>query len=331
MGGPAARRRYQPTSERVRRAPATEHDVAAVAWRRYGTPQRHADYTRAEHDTWRRLLARAEELVDRYGARLHPAYVDGFRELVLPWSNIPRIEEIDAALAQRGWRTLCVNGYLPPEIYSGLIAHGVFPISREIRPLRHLEFSPTPDLAHDMLGHIPMLASAEHCRFLRRISLATAHTRPNALDREVYEAHRSIGALLNTSPRRRRALASAEARVAAAERALAAAPSPLAQLDRMYLWSIEFGLMGSPEDFQIYGAGLLSSAGEVEALCTGKAPVFDYSSAVTERDITFSDYQSVYFVARDYFQLHDVLTSVQAPWIGDEVAAPRASSTRKKV
>jgi phenylalanine-4-hydroxylase len=310
----------------VRHEPTIDPDVAAAAWR-YGTAQRHGDYTHAEHDTWRRLLARAEELVSRYGSRLHPAYVEGFRELVLPWTNIPRLEDIDAALAQRGWRTLCVNGYLPPEVYSALIAHGIFPISREIRPLRHLEFSPTPDLAHDMLGHIPMLASAEHCRFLRRISHATSQTRPNALDREVYEAHRSMGALLNTSPRRRRTLASAEARVAAAQLALSAAPSPLARLDRMYLWSIEFGLMGSPEGFQIYGAGLLSSAGEVEALCNGTAPVFDYSSAVTERDITFSDYQSVYFVARDYAQLHDVLTSVLASSIDSEDATIRASST----
>jgi phenylalanine-4-hydroxylase len=326
-----AGRRHQPTSGWVHDAPMTEPDVAAVAWQRYGALQRHGDYTRAEHDTWRRLLARAEELVERYGSRLHPTYVDGFRELVLPWTNIPRLEELDSALAQRGWRTLCVDGYLPPEVYSGLIAHGVFPISREIRPLRHIEFSPTPDLAHDMLGHIPMLASAEHCHFLRRISLATAHTRPNALDCEVYEAHRSMGALLNASPRRRRALASAEARVAAAKRALAAAPSPLARLDRMYLWSIEFGLMGTPENFQIYGAGLLSSAGEVEALCSGRAPVFDYSSAVMDRDIAFSDYQSVYFVARDYAQLHDLLTSAQASWIGEEGAVlPAPSTTRKR-
>jgi phenylalanine-4-hydroxylase len=233
---------------------------------------------------------------------------------------------VNAALQSFGWRTLCVNGYLPPEVYSGLLANGVFPISRHIRPPQHLEFSPTPDLAHDMLGHIPMLMAVDHCQFLRRISRATAQATPNALDRELYQAHRSLGALRNASSRPRRALSAAEARVEAAQQALAAAPSPLTQLDRLYLWSIEFGLMGTPDDFRIYGAGLLSSAGEVQELCAREASIVDFSAAVTHRDINFSRYQSVYFVARDYARLNDVLTEVQTSWGEAEgVAAPGVS------
>jgi phenylalanine-4-hydroxylase len=203
-----------------------------------------------------------------------------------------------------------------------MLANGVFPISRQIRPPQHLEFSPTPDLAHDMLGHIPMLMAVDHCQFLRRISRATARATPNALDRELYLAHRSLGALRNASSRPRRALSAAEARVEAAQQALAAAPSPLAQLDRLYLWSIEFGLMGTADDFRIYGAGLLSSAGEVQALCARNAPVIDFSMAVTDRDINFSQYQSVYFVARDYARLNEVMTEIQASWGEAAAVAP---------
>jgi phenylalanine-4-hydroxylase len=102
--------------------------------------------------------------------------------------------------------------------------------------------------------------------------------------------------------------------VQAAQAALAAAPSPLAQLDRLYLWSIEFGLMGTPDDYVVYGAGLLSSPAEAEALFTSGAPVFDFSSAASARSINFSDYQSSYFVARDHAQLDDVLNRVEASW-----------------
>lgn len=222
-----------------------------------------------------------------------------------------------------GWRTLCVNGYLPPEVYSGLLARGIFPISRDIRPSEHLEFSPTPDLAHDMLGHVPMLLSAEHRAFMRRISRATASLRPNRLDRELYQAHHALGALRSASTpgshsiRRQRAVLAAEARVGNAQVALAASPSPLAQLDRMYLWSIEFGLMGTREDFRIYGAGLLSSPAEVEALCTGDAVILDYSPAVIRRGIHFSQHQSVYFLARDYAHLDEMLSTVLRPWLPD--------------
>lgn len=308
---------------RSRQRDGSKRDAEAMACRRYGTPQHHADYTSRQHDTWRRLLARTEALVERHESRLHPAYVEGFRQLVLPWTSIPRLEDIDAALTSFGWRTLCVDGYLPPEVYSGLLARGIFPISRDIRPFEHIEFSPTPDLAHDMLGHIPMLVSAEHCAFMRRISRATAMIRPNPADRELYQAHLGLGALRSAStsnsrpPRRQRALLAAEARVVAAQVASAAAPSPLAQLDRMYLWSIEFGLMGTREDFRVYGAGLLSSPAEVEALCTGQARILDYSAAVIARGIKFSEHQSVYFLARDYAHLDETLSAVLAPHVSN--------------
>jgi phenylalanine-4-hydroxylase len=307
-----------PASDRLRhtRASSVRPLHGDEAARTYGVSQHHEQYTRAEHETWRLLLARTETLVGRYEARLHPAYVDGFRRLVLPWTTIPRLEDIDAALAHHGWSTLCVNGYIPPEVYSGLLARGIFPIAREIRPREHLEFSPTPDLAHDMLGHIPMLTSVEHCQFLRRISRTTSAVQPNRLDRELFGAHRTLGALRSASPRRRRALIAAEARVEAAHAALASAPSPLAQLDRLYLWSIEFGLMGTPEDYQVYGAGLLSSPAEAEALFTRGATLLDFSSAVTRRGIHFSDYQSAYFVARDHAQLNAVLSEVESSWAG---------------
>lgn len=319
MGGVGARRGRAPGSERVLSARALR---SGDAERKYGVSQRHDDYSPLEHDTWRRLLARSEALVVRHEARLHPAYVEGFRRLVLPWTRIPRLEQIDAALADHGWRTLCVNGYLPPEVYSGLLARGVFPISRDIRAPEHLEFSPTPDLAHDMLGHIPMLVSEPHCRFVRRISRATASTRPNRLDRELYEAQRTLGALRAAASQRRPALLAAEARVRAAQAALADVPSPLAQLDRLYLWTIEFGLMGTPDDYVAYGAGLLSSPAEAEALFTVGAPIFDFSTEVTHRGINFSDYQSGYFVARDHAQLEDILSRIEASW---EETAPSAA------
>jgi phenylalanine-4-hydroxylase len=284
--------------------------------RRYGVSQRHPEYSAEEHETWRLLLARTESLVRQFERQLHPAYVEGFRQLVLPWTSIPRLDEVNAALSRFGWTTLCVEGCLPPEVYAGLMACGIFPIARDIRSREQLAFSPTPDLAHDMLGHIPMLVSPEHCRFLRRIALATACTSPNPLDCELYDAHLQLGAARSAAEHCVRSLSAAEARVQAAQSALLAAPSPLAQLDRTYLWSIEFGLMGTPADFCIYGAGLLSAPGEVEQLCTRGAPIFDFSLSAAQRGINFSDYQSAYFLARDYAQLHETLSQLEASWTG---------------
>src|ERR1044072_8017088 len=80
---------------------------------RYGVLQRHAEYSAEEHETWRLLFARTAMLVRQLDGRLHPAYVEGFRKLVLHWTSIPRLDEVNAALAPFGWTTLCVGGYLP--------------------------------------------------------------------------------------------------------------------------------------------------------------------------------------------------------------------------
>jgi phenylalanine-4-hydroxylase len=282
-------------------------DAAAFA-----VAQRHEAYTEAEHETWRRLLARSSDVIARLGVRLHPAYIAGLERLVLPWSRIPCLDVLSASLAEYGWRTLCVSGYLPSEVYAGLMAHGVFPVARDIRREQHLDFSPTPDLAHDLIGHVPMLISSEHRRFLQRLSWCLANTPPSDLDRALYLAQRRLGAARAAGPAGAARAAAAERRVAAAERALAERPSRLCQLGRLYLWSIEFGLMGTCDEFAIYGAGLLSSPAETDALCSGRARVVPLSPAVFRTSIHFSDPQDLYFVARDYEELHDLLDELQA-------------------
>ena len=314
MGGRADR---QLTSEagRTRGPRRSEHAPgdAGEPWRKHLVPQRHAEYTDEEHETWRRLVSRTAAVVSEREARLHPDFVDGFQRLVRPWTQIPRLEELSASLAEFGWRTLCVGGYLPPQVYSAMVAEGIFPVSREIRRVEHLEFSPTPDLAHDLIGHVPMLVCAQHRHFLQRLARATTEARSNRADRELYLANRSMAALRCRPSTHPSALGAALTRVDAAQRGVAAEPSELARLDRMYLWSVEFGLMGTPDDYRLYGAGLLSSLAETDAMFNGQARVIPFSEAALERSIEFSDPQNVYFVARDYEQLNDALTSLVDP------------------
>jgi phenylalanine-4-hydroxylase len=310
--GSAASRRQASGEDRSTPLDASFGGLPLRGHRKYVQSQRHADYTPAEHDTWRQLVARTQQSVDRFESLVHPEYVAGFRRWVQPSVAIPDLEAADSPLAELGWRAICVKGYLPADVYSGLIARGVFPVSREIRRTEHLDFSPVPDLAHDLIGHIPMLASFEHRQFLQRLSRAISTTPYSPRDRELYLAQRTMAALLCQPTCSPQALAAAEARVERARVALVAQPSRLARLDRFYLWSIEFGLLGSPDDFRIYGAGLLSSPAETRALCSGKARVLPFSEAVTERSIEFSEHQAVYYVARDHAELDAMLTEFLA-------------------
>jgi phenylalanine-4-hydroxylase len=283
-------------------------------WKRYFVPQRHGAYTPVEHATWRRLLTRTAALVGELQRWLHPAYIEGFRQLILPWTRIPRLSEVNAMLAEFGWQTVCVEGYLPPEVYSGLLARGILPVARSIRRLEHSDFSPTPDLAHDLLGHLPMLIAADYQQYLRRLAEAMAVAHGNRLDRNLYLANRALAESRCRPHCTFKPSAASPARAELIRESLARHPSALTELGRLYLWTIEFGLIGDRREYRVYGAGLLSSVAETRAVCSGRTPILDLSLAAVGLDIRFSDPQSAYFVAPSYLELHRLLTQLEERW-----------------
>lgn len=275
----------------------------------YAVPQRWDDYGDAQHRAWCKVLSRTASTIDAWSARVHPDYVAGLHALGLHErpDHVPRIGEINERLEPTGWRVVCVDGYVPSSAYVALMASSVFPMSRRIRHLHHVDYSPEPDLVHDVLGHLPMLFSREHREFVRRLASAMARARSNGLDDALYAANRHIAALkarrLASLPELR---AGAE-RVERVHRAMRCGASELAELGRMYLWSVEFGLMGTVSTPTIAGAALFSATKELASIVEGRALLAPYSLDVVKTDIAFTDIQSSYFVARDFAHLHEVL------------------------
>ena len=276
--------------------------------RRYLVEQDHAAYEADAHTVWRDVLSRNRRLVREYGTRIHPAYVQGLRALQLP-DRIPRVEEINERLAPTGWKIVAVDGYIPAAAYVGLMSASIFPVSRRIRRLEHIDFAPAPDMVHDILGHLPMLFSAEHREFLKELATITAQARPNALDGEFYDAVLRMADLRSDPNASLVDLAEVEDRVRLINRALVDHASELTCLRRMYVWSIEFGLLGKPDDFLVHGAALLSSPTEFRAVCAGNARILPYSLHVVREENAFSDVLGRYFVARDFAQMREVLTA----------------------
>jgi phenylalanine-4-hydroxylase len=79
----------------------------------------------------------------------------------------------------------------------------------------------------------------------------------------------------------------------------------LTYLARLYWYTVEFGLIRSPEGLRVYGAGILSSGGEIEHCLTSDAPRrirLDVERTMgTEYKI--DSYQETYFVIDDFEQL----------------------------
>lgn len=277
----------------------------------YLTSQVYASYTIADHAVWREAITRHTSFVARHSDRVHPVYLEGLQALRLS-QRIPRIEEINERLAPTGWKTACVDGCVSTATLIGLLLARTLPLARRIRRFEHIDHAPGPDIVHDVFGHLPMIFSSEYRAFLTRMTGVMAKAAASRLDDDLCAANRRLSELMSdpqASPVER---AEAEARVLRDRRRLAADPSERTCLERMYLWSVEFGLLGTVDEFTVHGAAILSSPAEFRRLCTRAVRPSPYSIAVIHRDYAFTELQRAYFVARDFAQLHDVLAEYEA-------------------
>jgi phenylalanine-4-hydroxylase len=90
-------------------------------------------------------------------------------------------------------------------------------------------------------------------------------------------------------------------------KAHALGPDALAQLTRLYWYTVEFGLINTEEGLRIYGAGILSSKGESIYCLDSEAPNrigFDLLRVMRTR-YRIDTYQKTYFVIESYQQLFD--------------------------
>src|SRR5450830_1322681 len=82
----------------------------------------------------------------------------------------------------------------------------------------------------------------------------------------------------------------------------------LASLARLYWYTIEFGLIQSPEGLRVYGAGILSSGGEIE-YCLTPGTTSRHIHLDIERCLNtlykIDSYQETYFVINNFQELFD--------------------------
>jgi phenylalanine-4-hydroxylase len=96
----------------------------------------------------------------------------------------------------------------------------------------------------------------------------------------------------------------------------------LEYLARLYWYTVEFGLIATDAGLRVYGAGILSSAGETRYSLTSSAPQrLGFSlKRVLRTPYRIDDYQRTYFVVDSLAQLFDATAPDFAP-IYDEVSA----------
>lgn len=265
--------------------------------------QHYERYTPQDHAVWRYIMRRNLAFL---GKNAHPAYIEGLAKTGISPDYIPNIDEMNESLSKIGWGAVVVDGFVPPAAFMEFQKLKILVISAEMRNIGNILYTPAPDIVHEAAGHAPIIADAKYARFLQRFGEIGEKAVSSRIDYEIYEAIRALS-IIKEYP-----LATKE-EVDAAEKHLMAKlaentnPSEATRLSRLHWWTVEYGLVGSVNDYKLFGAGLLSSVGEGQACMreTVKKLPLTVASADVNYDIT--EMQPQLFVAQHFDHLMQVL------------------------
>lgn len=274
--------------------------------RRYVVQQDYGQYTEQDQAVWRFVLL---QLFSRLKETAHPAYVGGLEATGISVERIPRVEEMNERLSRFGWGAVSVDGFIPPRAFQEFQELALLPIASDIRTLEHLAYTPAPDIIHEAAGHAPILSDPAYARFLKKIGEVGRQAFATPADRAVYDAIHTLSEVKENPACTAEQLARAERALEEATTNTGAA-SEAARVARLYWWTVEYGLVGTPSDYRLYGAGLLSSLGESYSCHHARVKKLVLSADCIEVDYDITREQPQLFVARDFEHLEEVLETV---------------------
>jgi phenylalanine-4-hydroxylase len=238
----------------------------ALSWAP-GEPIPHVAYTEAEQNVWRTVC---RELAAKHERLACAEYREAMTRLDLPVDRIPQLDEVTTRLeplTSFGYHPAA--GLVPFDLFYGSLADGVFHSTQYVRHHARPLYTPEPDLIHEVIGHGGLLASPRLAE-LNRLAGEAARRLETKAGRDFFA--------------------------------------------RVFWFSIEFGVVwesdptrpSSHPELHAYGAGLLSSYGEIEEFRGADIRPLDVG-AMGVQDYDITHYQPVLFAADGVEHLLEVV------------------------
>lgn len=271
--------------------------------KQYIVKQHYEHYTPIDHAVWRYVMRQNYSYLK--DVAYYP-YIPGLQKAGLTIEKIPDLQDMNNALAKIGWGAVTVDGFIPPAAFMEYQAYRVLVIAADIRQLKHIEYTPAPDIIHESAGHAPIIADKDYHQYLSYFGSIGAKAMFSAQDYELYEAIRALSILKEMPDADPAEIKKAEDQVAYWQNNMGQ-PSEMALLSRLHWWTVEYGLIGTLENPKIYGAGLLSSIGESSTCMAPDVKKLWYTPEAVNFSYDITKPQPQLFVTPNFQNLIDVL------------------------
>ena len=274
-----------------------------VHLRQYVVEQEYKRYTPRDQAVWRFIMHNNLKFLSRHA---HKVYMDGLGKTGISIEKIPDVLNMNRQLEKIGWNAVVVNGFIPPAAFMEFQAHRILVISAEMRSIEHIRYTPAPDIVHEAAGHAPIIADPEYAEYLQKFGEYGARAISSKEDFAVYEAIRKLSIVKEYPNATGTEIKKAEDEL---EQKLAENKiiSEAAKLSRMHWWTVEYGLIGTTEEYKLYGAGLLSSVGESQTCMQPAVKKLPMSINCVNYDYDITSMQPQLFVSHDWKQLIEIL------------------------
>jgi phenylalanine-4-hydroxylase len=133
------------------------------------------DYTDDEQSNWKFLFDRQMKLLPN---RACDEYMEGAEKLNLSPDKIPYLKELSLIFNKTtGWKVARVPGLIHEQNFFELLRGRVFPSTDYIRGKDELDYTPAPDLFHDIFGHMPLLTNEAYASFYQKFGEAALNAK----------------------------------------------------------------------------------------------------------------------------------------------------------
>ncbi len=271
--------------------------------RQYILPQNYERYTPEDQAVWRYVMKKNASFLPKVA---HESYLQGLEKTGIDLDTIPSMYGMNRILKDIGWAAVSVNGLIPSAAFMEFQAYNVLVIASDIRMLKNIEYTPTPDIIHESAGHSPMIAIPEYAEYLRRFGELGAKAISSDLDRQLFEAVRKLAALKENPNSDQHKISKTESEIVELQDSMTN-PSELQLIKNLHWWTIEYGLLGDIDKPKIYGAGLLSSIGESEWCLSDKVQKIPFSIEAAYQSFDVTKPQPQLFVTPHFAYLSEVL------------------------